>query len=209
MIMEAWGRGEVTRRAFMVKRSYCCGINLKLEVDMTVLCAEHKTRWGMARVFLGWLLNFLHSCKTCTEVFSSSGNDGSSAIWTFDFLIIAAEDHISLNFANVTGYILFLSLSWTRSDSYVAFSPWDDLQTKTVLQISTFISFQQFKITLLSQINWVPAPVLALGSWWILSFNEAWFISFFPKFYHLLLILNFFWVQREIVRLHNKAMLYL
>lgn len=145
------------------------------------------------------------------EVFFCSGNGGSSAIWTLWFLNhYSSRSQKFLNVVNLTEYILSLSVSaslpppspflsplhWRRSDSYLAFSPSDDLQTKTVLQLSTLISFWWLKITLLSQINWVPAPVLALGSWWILSFNEAQFI-YFPQVLSFIINLKLFWVPRD------------
>lgn len=73
---------------------------------------------GGRKAISGLLACVFSSWKVCMENFVEVGMVAAQLLELFDFLIFTAQDQ-SLNFVVLTKY----SLSWRRSDSYLAFSP--------------------------------------------------------------------------------------
>lgn len=73
---------------------------------------------GGRKAISGLLACVFSSWKVCMEDSVEVGMVAAQLLELFDFLIFTAQDQ-SLNFVVLTKY----SLSWRRSDSYLAFSP--------------------------------------------------------------------------------------
>lgn len=107
---------------------------LKFSVESLEQVMGRGVEIGGRKAISGLLACVFSSWKVCMED-CWSGNGGSSAIRTVWFLNLYSSRSQPLNFVVLTKY----SPSWRRSDSYLAFSPWDDLQTKTVTSFHCYL----------------------------------------------------------------------
>lgn len=109
--------------------------------NVEVFCGKPRTSDGEGGRDRGKKGNFWAACLCFFQLeglyggLCWSGNGGSSAIRTVWFLNLYSSRSQLLNFVVLTKY----SPSWRRSDSYLAFSPWDDLQIKTVTSFHCYL----------------------------------------------------------------------